>query len=68
MSAISPVASSAIPSTRPETLEPPGPELKNDHDKDNVGTTVAAAAKAAAPQPTVNTQGQVTGTVLNTKA
>jgi hypothetical protein len=66
--AISSVVSSALTaSTRPEALEPPGRDTKNDHDKDDIGGA-AAAATSAAPKPTVNTQGQLTGTVLNTTA
>jgi len=65
-SAISSVASSILtPSVKPESLEAPGRDVKNDHDKDDVG---GATATATAPKPTVNTQGQVTGTVLNTQA
>jgi hypothetical protein len=67
-SAISTVASSSYtPSVKPETLEAPGRDTKNDHDKDDVGGA-SSATSASAPKPTVNTQGQVTGTVLNTKA
>lgn len=65
-SAISSAAASFAASIRPESAEPAGKDMKNDHDKDDIGgaaTTIAAAAK-----PTVNTQGQQIGTVLNTKA
>lgn len=51
---------------RPETLEPPGRDTKKDNDKDDTGAVTAAASSA--PKPTVNTQGQTIGTVLNTKA
>lgn len=57
--------SSIMPSTKPEAAEPVGRDTKNDHDKDDVG---GASAAASAPKPTVNTQGQTIGTVLNTKA
>lgn len=66
-SAISSVASNSYtPSTRPEALEAPGRDTKNDHDKDDAGGSTASATSA--PKPTVNTQGQAIGTVLNTKA
>jgi hypothetical protein len=53
-----------VASTQAEALEPPGRDTKNDHDKDDGG----AAAATASVKPTVNTQGQALGAVLNTKA
>jgi hypothetical protein len=65
-SAISSVAST-VPSVKPEAMEPPGRDTKNDHDKDDAGGATTAAASSA-PKPTVNTQGQALGAMLNTKA
>lgn len=64
-SAISSAAASFATAIRPESAEPAGKDMKNDHDKDDFG---GAATTIAAAKPTVNTQGQQIGTVLNTKA
>ncbi len=64
MSAIGSVTGNAmVSSVKPESLEPPGKDTKNDHDKDDAGGSATSAVK-----PTVNTQGQLTGTTLSTKA
>ncbi|MDD4882489.1 MAG: hypothetical protein PHR30_16015 [Gallionellaceae bacterium] len=62
---ISSIASNYLPPTRPEAMEPPGRDTKNDNDKDDA---VSATASTSAPRPTVNTQGQITGVLLNTQA
>lgn len=63
--AISPVSSPMAGSIRPEALEPPGRDTRNDSDQDNAAST---SAVTSAPKPTVNTQGQTIGAILNTKA
>lgn len=62
--AISSIGSNMASFIKPESLEPPGRDTKNDHDNDDL----AAGAANAAPKPTVNTQGQALGAILNTKA
>ncbi len=51
------------PRQKPESLEIAGPD--HDGDADN---RPAAAATSGAPKPVVNTSGQTTGLVVNTKA
>jgi hypothetical protein len=67
-SAISSATASFAASIRPESAEPAGKDMKNDHDKDDVGGATTAIPAASTPKPTVNTQGQQIGTVLNAKA
>jgi hypothetical protein len=63
--AISPVGSPLAGSIKPEALEPPGRDTRKDGDQDEAAS---ASAATSAPKPTVNTQGQTIGAVLNTKA
>lgn len=64
--AISSVSSnSSVSAMRPEALEAPGRDVKNDHDSDD---RAGSASAQSAPNPTVNTQGQILGVILNTKA
>lgn len=53
------------PQTRTERVQ----EQENDRDRDDARQTTAAQLQAqVAPKPTVNTQGQTVGSVINVQA
>ena len=69
--AISPVSSNVNTATavQPQTQPVRAKEAENDKDKDDgASKAVAQNAAQAAPRPTVNTSGQVIGSVVNTQA
>ncbi len=51
---------------QPQTYVERAKEKPNDNERDNVAKVVAAQQEA--PKPTVNTQGQTVGSVINVKA
>lgn len=66
---ISSAASSVrnTPPVQPQTPPVRTKEVENDGDKDDSATKLAAATQAA-QRPTVNTSGQVVGSIVNTQA
>lgn len=69
--AISPVSSGVNTATavQPQNQPARAKEVENDKDKDDGASKAAAQNTAqAAPRPTVNTSGQVVGSVVNTQA
>ena len=58
----------STPSVQAQNQVSRAKEAENDKDKDDGASAAAQNAAQAAPRPTVNTSGQVVGSIVNTQA